>query len=127
KRLIVDDPDMADVDVRGLVKANTTSFPMVMTPDTAIQLSRIKAQRDRNVLNTYRFQLPYRFLLLEPTDLLTASDGVLGINGQPVRITAFEEDQSGDGSIRIEAQDFPAAVGAAASYTPQVNDPFKPL
>lgn len=126
KRLTVDDPDMSDVDIRGLVRANATSLPYIISPDTAIQLSRIKAQRDLNVLNTYRLALPYRFLLLEPTDLLTYTDSVLGFSNRPMRITAFEEDQSGDGSIRIEAEDFPTAVGAAASYTPQTNDGFKP-
>jgi hypothetical protein len=126
KRLTVMDNVMEDIDVRGLARANTIAIPMVMSPDAAIQLSRIMAQRSLNVANTWRMRVGYRFLLVEPTDLLTDTDGLLGVNAQPVRVTVFEEDQSGDGSILLEAEDFPAAVGAAKPYTPQVNDGFKP-
>lgn len=122
---VVDDPDMADVDLRGLVRASTTAFPLVMAPDAAIQLSRIKAQRSLRVATKYRLTLPFRFMLVEPTDLLTWGETVIGFSGIPIRVTAVEEDQA-TGNIVIEGEDFPANVGAAASYLPQTGDGYQP-
>src|SRR5204863_688943 len=90
KRIPVDDPDMGDVDVRGLVRAPTTVIPMVMAPDAAVQLTRIKAQRSLNVRNTYQLHVGLRFLLAEPTDIVTPTDSLLGMIAQPMRVTVFE-------------------------------------
>lgn len=125
-KIVVDDPDMADVDVRNLKRASATSLPMVLQPASAIMLSRIAAQRSLNVRRIFTLKLPWRFLLLEPTDLLTVSDPVMGLVKVPVRVTCVVEDQSGDGSFTITAEDWPAAVASAAAYTPQAGDGFQP-
>jgi hypothetical protein len=124
-RRTVDDPDMSDVDLRGLKRAPTTSLPQVLAPASAVMLSRILAQRSLNVRTTYTIPVGWRYFLLEPTDLLTLTDAVIGFVGRPIRITAIEEDQDND-SIVITAEDWPAAVSAAAQYSPQVGDGFKP-
>lgn len=126
-RLTVDDKDLANIDQRGLVRAPTVALPQVIAPASAIMLSRIYTQRSIKVMNTYRFRLPYRFLLLDPCDIVTLSDSITGLSAVPVRITAIEEDQGGEGSFLIEAEDYPVAVSAAALYTPQTGDGFGPV
>jgi hypothetical protein len=125
-RVVVDDPDMADVDQRGLRRAPTIALPQVLSPTAAIMLSRIRAQRSLNVRNMYTFKLSARWLLTEPGDLFTLSDGVLGFSGVPVRVIAVEEDLSGDGATIVTAEDWPAAVSAATGYAPQAGDGYKP-
>lgn len=125
-RIVVDDPDMADIDKRGTVKAGTVALPQIIAPATAIMLSRIFAQRSLKVRNTYKFRLPHRFMLLDPCDIVTLTDSVSGLSAQPVRITAIEEDQAMDGQFLFEAEDFPGSVHAAAQYTPQAGDGFRP-
>jgi hypothetical protein len=117
-RVAVDDPDMADVDLRGLKRAPTKAFPQVLDPNAAIMVSRILAQRSLNVRNTYRVKVGWRFLLIEPGDILTLTDTVLGISSRRVRVTDIGEDHAGAALI-INAQDWPAQVYAAGSYTPQ--------
>jgi hypothetical protein len=117
-RTTVDDPDMADVDVRGLKRAPTVSYPQVMDPSAAIMRSRIHAQRSLNVRNTYRIKVGWRFMRLEPTDILLISDSVLGLSNQRVRITEIEEDQA-SGAFILTAQDWTGQVYAAAAYSPQ--------
>jgi hypothetical protein len=125
-RTVVDDPDMADVELRGLRRATPFALPQVIAPESAIMLSRIRAQRSLNVTRTFTLKLPDRFLLLEPTDLLTVSDPVFGLVNVPMRITAVGEDQGEDGSVTITAEDWPGLVHSAASYTPQIGDGYKP-
>lgn len=125
RRVTVDDPDMVDVDARGLKRASTLVVPQVLAPESAVMLSRIRAQRSLNVRNRYTFQLGWRHLLLEPTDIVTLSDLALGLDRVPVRIVSIDEDQQ-NGSFTIVADDFPAAVHVAARYTPQVGDGFVP-
>lgn len=122
----VDDPDMADVELRGLRRATTFALPQVIAPESAVMLSRIRAQRSLNVVRTFTLKLPDRFLLLEPTDLLTVSDPVMGLVNVPMRVTAVGEDIGAGGGVTITAEDWPGLVHAAAAYTPQPNDGYKP-
>lgn len=124
-RNTVDDPDMADVDKRGLQRGGTVALPQVITPASAVMLSRIYAQRSLKVRNTYSFRLSHRFMLLEPSDVVTLADSVMGMTARPVKITAMEEEQV-DGTFLFEAEDYPVAVHAAALYTPQTGDGFGP-
>lgn len=125
-RTTVDDPDMADVELRGLRRATTFALPQVIAPESAVMLSRIRAQRSLNVTRTFTLKLPDRFLLLEPTDLLTVSDPVMGLVSVPMRIAAVGEEIGEDGGVTVTAEDWPGLVHAAASYTPQMGDGYKP-
>jgi hypothetical protein len=121
RRITVDDPDMVDVDRRGLMRAPTVSLDgVVMQPSSATMLSRIFAQRSVNVRNTYTLKLPWKYIRLEPTDLLSVTDPIMGLAAQPMRITAIDEQSAGDGSFTVTAEDFPSSVHVAAPVTPQL-------
>lgn len=120
----VEDPEVVDVSVRGLKRAGTVALPVVF-PNGAmpVMLSRILSTRSVKVRNVFTFRLPWRYIALEPTDIVTLTDSVLGLSLTPVRITELSEGE--DGTLSITAEDYPAGVAAAASYSPQDGDGYK--
>lgn len=72
--------------------------------------------------NTYQFTLPYRFLLLEPGDIVQITDpNNEAITHLPVRITKVEEDENQN--LAFEAEEFTGVVGTISAYTPGSNTP----
>jgi len=123
--VVVDDPEMSDVDRRGLKRDSPIAHPFVLAPASAIMLSRIAAQRSLQVRNTWTVRLGWRYMLIEPTDLLTLTDPVFGLNRWPVRVVAWEEDAE-QGTITLTCEDWPSGVASAAAYTPQARDGYQP-
>jgi hypothetical protein len=115
----VDDPDMADVDQRGLMRASTTTLSgIVLQPQSAVMLSRIFAQRSLKVRNTWTLKLSFRHMLLEPTDVITYRDDVIG-RTTTLRVIAADE-QNMDGSITFTCEEWSSAgIHVAAQVTPQ--------
>jgi hypothetical protein len=127
--ITVEDPDQTDIETRGSMKrAGTVSLPMVFQDGTRpIMLSRNLAQRSLNIRNTYTFRLPWRFILLEPTDIVTLPPSALGDTGTtpiPVRITQLRENE--DETITFTAEDYPQGVAASVPFVPQANDGLRP-
>jgi hypothetical protein len=83
---------------------------------TAVQLI---LQRGLYVRNTYQFKLSWEFCLLDPMDMVTLTDPVLGMNKVAVRITDIEEDDSG--LLTITAEEFPQGVATASAYATQIK------
>lgn len=126
QRNTVEDPDQTDIDSKGMIwRAATISLPLVFPDGTyPIMLSRIYAQRSLYVRNTYTFKLPWRYLLLEPTDIVTLSDATMGLSLVPVRIVSMREGE--DFTWEVVAEEYPAGVAASGAYTPQGGDGYKP-
>lgn len=127
----VEDPDQTDIEKRGMKwPGSAISLPMVFPDGTyPIMLSRIAAQRSLNVRNTYTFRLPWRYLLLEPTDIVTLPMSAIGIGGDPntlvpVRIVSMQE--GADFVWTVTAEDYPQGVAASNAYAPQPGDGLKP-
>jgi len=122
----VEDPDQTDVEKRGgMWRGPTLALPCIF-PDGSypIALSRILAQRSLAIRNTYTFRLPWRYLLLEPTDVVTLTDTVLGLNLTPVRIVSMTE--GSDFTWTVVAEDYPSGVAASKAYAPQPGDGYQP-
>ena len=62
-------------------------------------------QRKAYVRNTYKFKLGWKYVLLEPMDIVLLTDGTLGLAGAAVRITAIEEDDNGE--LTVTAEEIP--------------------
>ena len=125
-RITVEDPDQADIEIHGgqIKRSGTYSLPMIFPDGTyPVMLSRILAQRSINIINVYTFRLPWKFILLEPTDIVTLTDPISGLNLAPVRIVQIDEGD--DFTLTITAEDYPAGVAAAAGYTPEINDGYR--
>ena len=116
----VDDPELADVDLRGLWRSSTTqlyaTFPDATIP---LMLSRIMAQRSVYCRNTYTFEVGWKYILLEPGDLVSLTEPQTGLVNQLVRITELEE--TPEGKITITAEDFTIGAQAVVPHTPVLN------
>jgi hypothetical protein len=103
----VDFPDQSNADLRGVRDAGTVNLPVCFPDGTqAVAISKILAQRSLRVRNTYRFRLDWRYILLEPTDVVTLTDSFTGLVGAPVRVVDMEEQD--DGTLLFTAEDYPA-------------------
>jgi hypothetical protein len=110
-------PDPVDVDLYGLRKAPVTSLRCITRPAHAKAIADILTKRALHTARVrYRFRLGWRYALLEPTDLVTLTDSVLGISRRLVRITEIEEQE--DGSFDVVAEEVGTITAAASAvYT----------
>jgi hypothetical protein len=114
----IDGSDPADVAMQGARKGkDTIQAHGLVTPEAAGRLGDLEVQRSLQVRNTYSFTLTPRFAALLPMDVVTLTDGPLGMDKTPVRLTRVTETATGE--IDCEAEDFPAGAGHAAQYTRQ--------
>lgn len=117
-----EDPDQIDVERRGFVwRGSTLTLPMVFPDGTIpVMLSRILTHRSLYCRNTYTFRLTWKYLLLEPCDIVTLTDVIGGLAGMPVRITQMSEDA---GFVwTVTAEDYPEGVSAGKAYAPALGD-----
>ncbi len=120
---VVEDPDPVDVEAFGLRKAQTETLHMITSKEVALQISRILAQRQVYCRNRYEFRLPWRYILLEPMDLVTLTEPKLGLDHKVVRILSIEEAGSeDDDGLRVIAEEWPFGVASATLYETGSND-----
>lgn len=119
---IAEAKDLTDISVNGLRSMPTISAHWVTTAAVARQVAQLRKQRALLITNTYAFELPWHYALIEPMDLITLSDAALGMVNVPVRVTEVSE--SDDGTLSITAEDFPAGSANAPLYAAQVPTGF---
>jgi hypothetical protein len=108
---------------RGERIAPTVTAHEICDTNVALISGQLMLQRAIGVRNTYKFRLSWEYCLLDPMDLVTITDAILGLNQAPVRITDIEEDDNG--YLEVTAEEFPLGYATAALYktTSVVNDP----
>jgi hypothetical protein len=114
---IADARDLTDIRATGLRDMDTISAHWVCVMSVAQNMAQLMLQRKLYVNGTYKFTLPWHFILLEPMDLVTITDSILGLSKWPVRITSITEGD--DGMIEVEAEDYPAGMASATLYPNQ--------
>lgn len=67
--------------------------------------AQLQLQRKAYIRNTYTFKLGFRYLLLEPMDIVLLSDATTGLAGASVRITQIDEDDNGE--LTVTAEEIP--------------------
>lgn len=105
--------DQGAIDQYGLRIGDTIQGRAFCNQISAQISAQLTLQRSQYVRNTpYRFQVGWRYGLLEPMDivLLTGRMGDIYLNQQPVRVTSVEEDENGN--LTVEAEEI--QVGASA-------------
>ena len=117
---VVSDPDQNDIDTYQERKASSVALHCITRASVATQISGIKARRSVNCRNHYKFRLGWRYILLEPMDLVTISDPLLGLDHKVVRIQTIEED--GDGYLSFVAEEWPFGVATATRFAAQTSD-----
>lgn len=113
--------DDADARINGLRKQQAvTDASWICEGAVARAVAQLQLQRSLSVINRYKFSLPWSFALLEPMDVVSITDPVLGTVA--VRITGIEEDF--DGTLSIEGEDYPAGVATASVYPVQAGGSY---
>lgn len=102
--------DQTLIDLYGLRDASSTAAKEYK--DTAIgQIAvTLKGKRNAYLRNTYEFKTSYRFVRLEPGDLVTLTEPNIPLNGVPVRILTVDEDESG--SLSFTAEEYTGSIGS---------------
>ena len=109
--------DQGSIDLYG-VRRNTSIKARLITDPLYIGgiVAQLLLQRQVLYRNTYIFRLGWKYILLEPMDLVQITDSRLGISALTVRITTVEEDD--EGMLSITAEDFFGAYSSTVVYPP---------
>lgn len=85
---------------------------------------QLMLQRAVYIRNTYKFRLSWEYCLLDPMDLVTVTDAILGLSNAAIRITEIEEDENG--FLSVAAEEFPLGIATATLYPTQgvTNNPI---
>lgn len=109
--------DDALVGLYGERDAPTLQYHFLHDAATTRTVAQLRLQRTTSVLNAYAFKLGWRYVLLEPMDLVTITDAALGLDHYVVRITSVEEDEHG--MLSVMAEDWPDGIATATLYPHQ--------
>jgi hypothetical protein len=98
----------------GIRIAPTVTAHDIADPLVAAICAQLMLQRSVYIRNTYKFTLGWEYCLLDPMDLVTVTDTILGLFNTAIRITAIEEDDKG--LLQISAEEYPQGVASAVLY-----------
>jgi hypothetical protein len=76
------------------------------TNATSATLSaQLQLQRKAYIRNTYKWKLGFRYMLLQPMDIVLLTDAAAGLANAPVRIVQIDEDDNGE--LTVTAEEIP--------------------
>ena len=116
--------DQSAIETFGVRTKPTVTLHSICLPTVAQQVAQAILMRELYILNTFQFKLSPRYCLLEPMDVVTITDAMLGLDHTPVLITAIEEDASG--LLTITAEEFNPAFYASLAYNAQAASGYIP-
>jgi hypothetical protein len=120
----VESRDQNAIQLYGMRIAPTVTAHEICDQNVALISGQLMLQRAVYIRNTYKFRLSWEYCLLDPMDLVTVTDAVLGLAQAPVRIVEIEEDENG--FLSVTAEEFPLGTATATLYAtqPVVNTPI---
>ena len=120
----VESRDQNAIELYGMRIASTVTAHEICDPNIALISGQLILQRALYIRNTYKFRLSWEYCLLDPMDLVTVTDSLLGLSNAPIRITEIEEDENG--FLSVTAEEFPLGAATATLYPtqPVTNDPI---
>lgn len=102
--------DAASIDLYGLRPMSSITAHQIADKNVANAVALLILQRSVYIRANYQFRLGWQWCYLEPTDIVTLTDSVLGLNLYPVRILQIEEDEYG--TLTVLAEDAPYGVSS---------------
>jgi hypothetical protein len=116
--------DQNAIELYGMRIAPTVTAHEICDQNVASISGQLMVQRAVYIRNTYKFRLSWEYCLLDPMDLVTVSDAILGLSNAAIRITEVEEDENG--FLSVTAEEFPLGVATATLYPTQAvsNNPI---
>jgi Putative phage tail protein len=100
--------DQGAIDRFGLRMEASIQAHGICQQAVAATATQLLLQRRQYIRNAYRFQIGWKYCLLEPMDIALISDAMLGLSAAPVRITSVEENDTGE--LTIEAEEIPGVT-----------------
>lgn len=97
----------------------TVTAHEIVGVDVGAIVSQLLLQQGLYWRNTYQVKLPETFCLLEPMDMVSLTDPILGLNETPCRITQIDEDENGE--LTVTLQEFVPGVSTAVAYAKQAG------
>ena len=113
----VESRDQNAIELYGMRIAATVTAHEICDPNVALLAGQLMVQRAVYIRNTYKFRLSWEYCLLDPMDLVTVSDSILGLANAPIRIAEIEEDENG--FLQVTAEEFPLGAATATLYATQ--------
>jgi hypothetical protein len=111
--------DQSAIDRFGLRAGSTVTAHEICDLAVGQRAAQLILQRGLYIRNTYEFRLSAEFCLLDPMDLVSLTDPLLGLNATVVRITDIEE--ADDGTLSVTAEEFPRGVATSVAYPVQAK------
>jgi hypothetical protein len=105
--------DQGSQTLNGIRVMPTLTLHGICDVDVARSVAQIRLQREQHVLNEYHFRLPWKYIALEPMDLVTLTDTNQGLVLTPVRIKTMTETDDG---FDVVAEDWPFGTASATLY-----------
>lgn len=84
--------DTTDIAAHGARTASDFSAKWIHTTERAVKVAEMQARINRTENIRYKFKLSWEFGLLEPGDLVTLTDPVIGLDHQLVMIESVDEE-----------------------------------
>ncbi len=101
----------------GLRDNTNNSNGEICDAQVGLTCATLIGQRAAYMRNAYKWRTNYRFVRLEPGDLVTITDpNDASITKLPVRITSVDEDA--DYNLSFQAEEFPGTIGSVGNATP---------
>lgn len=117
---VAEDGDPVDVEVNGPKRGSAAQLKCISRASHAGQISRLLVQDSLYSRADFSFRLGWRFMLLEPGDLVSLTEVKLGLDHKLVRIMEMEEDEGGD--FDVLATEWTIGQGHAATFTTGTSD-----
>jgi len=100
--------------------ADTLNYPHIKRGAIARMVAQLRLQRLNFAFNTYEFTVAPNHVDLDPMDIVSLTEPLLGFSAYPVRISKIEEDKNLN--LKITAQDiFPGTTQQLPYQPPVVN------
>lgn len=114
--------DQASIEVSGFRPQPVVQLHAICDPKVAQIVANNMLQRVLYNRNLYEFSLGWRYGRLEPMDIVTLSEDILGLDRLPVRIKIVEENE--DGGLLITAEGCNFGTASSSLYPHQDNSGF---
>lgn len=119
----VEAKDQANIEMFGLRTEDPVENHFFCEPKIARHAAQLRLQRLLYVRNEYEFRLGWKYCRLEPMDIVTLTDPVLGLNHFLVRITRIEEDEQG--KLTVTAEELAVGSRSAIEYDLQASNGYQ--
>lgn len=114
--------DLANAELYGYRPQDVTQLHDICDPNVAHTVSQLLLNRVLYIRNKYVFVVSWKYCLLEPMDIVTITDTIVGLNKLQVRIIEITEDE--EFRLTITAEDFPFGVSTASLYPKQDTESY---